>query len=556
MPSNAESYAGSNAKNKAQKQAAGKAKSPENQAPSYAGQSDAKKDSGCKIGIECHLQLDTSSKLFCGCPTKGEDRGEEVPNSRTCPICLGHPGSRPVLNKKALDYGIKLALALDCTLSRELVFSRKTYFYPDMAKNFQITQFEIPLGSKGSIRLKDGKKITLQRIHLEEDPAALYHDGGNGSGMKGATCSLIDYNRSGIPLCEIVTDPCLSSPAEAREFLKELLRIVKYLSIYDENNGVLKADLNISIPGHPRAEIKNVSGFKDAEKALNYELVRQRMAVKAAMAAKMAGSNAASADVRGEAAGGKTALRKGKAGGKAGEYWGLLQETRAWDGSRTISLRSKETEADYGYIIEPDLPVADITEELLAMVRKEVPELAHQRAERYIKEHKLEKDDAEVMAMELELAELFEKVAREIEPRLAAKWLRRELLRVLNYNKKSLKQVALDQKHLIELLSMVESGEISETTGQKLMEKLVEGPFSPRELVKKWGLAQVTSELEIKDACAKVVQENKKAVADYKSGNEKSFHFLVGQVMKATKGRASPGAVNKALRELAGIRNK
>ena len=359
------------------------------------------------IGLETHIQLNTDSKLFCGCPTATTEK----PNSQTCPICLGHPGSKPMFNKKALEFALKLCVALGCKIEKEIVFSRKTYFYPDMSKNFQITQYEVPLGKNGTIKLKNGKIVKIERIHIEEDPASLVHGIG---GIADSSSVLIDYNRAGIPLCEIVTEPCMTSPSEAREFLKELVRVVKYLKVFDENNGVLKSDCNLSIPGHPRAEVKNVTGFKDAEKALNYELVRQKMVVKRNLKS--------------------------------------IQETRAWDGNKTISLRSKETEADYGYIIEPDLPVLKISKEMIERIKKKVPELAHVRAARYVREHKLDTIDAEVMAMELELAELFEKVAVKINPKLAARWLRRELLRVLNYNKKSLKQIKLDEKHLIELL--------------------------------------------------------------------------------------------------------
>ncbi len=463
-----------------------------------------KKQTTTLIGLETHLQLNTDSKLFCGCSTMPTDK----PNTQTCPICLGHPGSKPMFNKKVMEYALKLCVALGCNVEKEIAFSRKTYFYPDMGKNFQITQYEIPLGKKGTIKLKSGKIVKIERIHIEEDPASLVHE----KGIADSKFVLIDYNRAGIPLCEIVTEPCMNSPAEAREFLKELTRIVKYLKVFDENNGVLKSDLNLSIPGHPRAEIKNVSGFKDAERALNYELIRQRMVMKRGL---------------------KT-----------------IQETRAWTGSKTISLRSKETEADYGYIIEPDLPVLTISKEMIQEVKKKVPELAHIRAARYVKEHKLDSIDAEVMAMELELAELFERVAQEIDPKLAAKWLRRELLRVLNYNKKSLKQVKLDEKHLIELLQLVERKEISETTGQKIMEKLVEKQFSPAAYVKKKGLLQVTSASEIEKISKQVIKENKKAVDDFKKGNEKSLHFLVGQVMKATKGKADPNVVNKVMRKI------
>ena len=306
----------------------------------------------------------------------------------------------------------------------------------------------------------------------------------------------------------------MNSPAEAREFLNELVRIVKYLKIFDERTGVVKSDLNVNIEGHPRVEIKNVSSFKDAERAMNYELVRQKIALK-----------------------------------KPGEK---KVHTRAWTGRKTTMLRLKENEADYGYIIEPDLPVFSVSNDKIESIRKDVPELAHVRSVRYVEEHKIDTIDAEVLSMELELAELFERVAAEIDPKIAAKWLRHELMRVLNYNKKSLKEVELDEQHVMEILRLVEGKDISERTGQKLMEKLIDAPFSPKEYVIREGLMLVGDDSEIRFVCEDVVKSNEKAVEDYKSGSEKSFNFLVGQVMRITQGKADPAVVNKIMKEVLG----
>ena len=459
------------------------------------------------IGLEIHVELDTKTKLFCGC----KRRTTEEPNTNVCPICLGHPGTRPVLNKKALDSALKLCLALDCGLSKELIFSRKSYFYPDMSKNFQITQFEQPLGLNGKLQLKTGKIINLTRIHIEEDPAALIYP----KGMKSSSYVLIDYNRAGNPLVEIVTEPELTSPAEAREFLNQLVSILAYLKIFDINTCTIKADANVSIKegDYQRVEIKNISGFKELEKALTYEITRQ-----------------------------KTLLRRGLK---------VKRETRGWDeaGKTTILLRIKETEEDYGYIIEPDLSTIDITDELVKVMQKEIPELAQQKSERFIKEYKLDKVDAQVMAMELELADLFEKVAEKIDPKLAARWLRKELLRVLNYNKKTVREIKFDEKEIIELLSLMQTKTISETTAQRIMEKLMENKFSPKEYVEKESLMQVSSESEIRELCRRVIKEQEKAVKDYLAGEEKSFHYLVGQVMKLTKGKADPILTDKIMKE-------
>jgi aspartyl-tRNA(Asn)/glutamyl-tRNA(Gln) amidotransferase subunit B len=459
------------------------------------------------VGLEIHAELDTNTKLFCGCATKGSDE----PNTRVCPICLGHPGARPVLNKKALDYAIKLCMALDARLTDELIFSRKSYFYPDMSKNFQITQFEEPLGKMGKLKLTADKVVNITRVHMEEDPASISYP----KSMADSAFAFIDYNRSGNPLVEIVTEPEMTTPAEARDFLNKLIIILSYLKIFDINNCIIKADANISLKesNYTRVEIKNITGFKELERALNYEITRQRMMLRRGLKIKM--------------------------------------ETRGWDNlsKTTKSLRTKETEEDYGYIIEPDLSIIDINEDMVSRLKKEIPELAHQKAEKYVKEYHLDKVDAEVMAMELELAHLFEKVAEKVNPILAAKWMRRELLRVLNYNKKSLKDLNFDETHLIELFTLVETKTISDTTAQKIMEKLMEETFSPKEYVKKHNLIQVSAEDEIKEICKKVISENKKAVDDFKAGEKKAAQFLVGQVMKATRGKAEPQLTNKLMEE-------
>jgi len=462
------------------------------------------------IGLEIHTQLDTDSKLFCGCPTQGSDE----PNSRCCPVCLGHPGSKPVVNKKAIEYAIKLALAAKSKLSKELIFSRKSYFYPDMSKNFQISQYEIPLATKGEIRLKDNKKIRLTRIHIEEDPAALIHP----SGMQKSSFVLVDYNRSGNPLVEIVTEPDLEGPNQAREFMKQLINILNYLKIFDVERCIIKADANISIKesGYTKVEIKNITGFKEIERALNYEVLRQ-----------------------------KKEVEEGKK---------IVQETRAWNAEKgiTFSLRQKEVEEEYGYIIEPDLTTIELKKEWIKEIEKALPELAHEKVKKFISKHKISKTDAEIISTEKEMAELFEKVAEEISPVLAAKWLRRELIRVLNYSKKTLRDIKIDEKHIIDLLKLVESKKITETTAQKLMEKLIEKPFDVNEHVKKEKLEAVSDKKEIEKYCREAIKENPQAVEDYKKGIEKALNFIVGHVMRKTKGKATPKEVNEVVKKLIG----
>lgn len=456
------------------------------------------------IGLEVHIELDTKTKMFCGCPTKADE-----PNSAVCPVCLGHPGSKPVLNKRALEYALKLCLALGCKISPELIFSRKSYFYPDMAKNYQISQYEIPLGKKGKLKLSSGKSIGITRVHMEEDPAALVHP----ETMAKSKYVLVDYNRSGRPLVEVVTEPDLTSPEEAREFLNKLITILKYLEIFDINKCIIKADANISVKesGYTKVEIKNISGFKEIESALFYEVERQKENPKE-----------------------------------------IKQETRAWDSElgATRAMRTKETAEDYGYIIDTDLVPIEITPALIKKTKQEMPELAESKIEKYVVKHKISELDAKAIAQEKLLADLFEKVAAEIDPGLAAKWLRRELVRVLNYNRKSLKDLEIDERHLVDLLKLIETKQITDNVGQKILEKLIEKPFDVKEYVKKEGLSAVSDVNFIEKICKNVMTENKKAINDYKKGEEKALHFLIGKVMAKTKGKATPREVNEILKRL------
>jgi len=459
------------------------------------------------IGLEIHVQLNTNTKLFCGCSTKEHT----LPNNACCEICLGHPGSKPVLNIKAVEFGLRLAHALDCSIADELIFSRKSYFYPDLAKNYQISQFELPLGKKGHFKLSTGKKINITRIHLEEDPASLVHT----DGIEESSFSLIDYNRSGIPLIEIVTEPELNSPEEARDFMKRLITILKYLKIYDPNTCVIKADANISIreSGYVRSEIKNITGFKEIERALFYELERHKQAVNS----------------------------KEK----------LKQDTRTWNAEKgyTTLLRLKETEADYGYIFDPDLVSTELNKAWVKKVKDTLPELPEQKIKKFISEHKIPKTDAEVIAAEHILATLFEKVAKEVDPQLAAKWLRRELMRVVHYNNIDLDNLKIDELHLIELLSMVEKKEITENVAQKIMEKLVIKPFSPREYVDTNKLSAISDQRELEALCQDTINENPKVIEEFKKGKIEALNFLVGQIMRKTKGKADAKLLKEMLVE-------
>lgn len=460
------------------------------------------------IGLEVHCEIDTKTKLFCACPTKPKAGQEDLPNSRCCPTCLGHPGSKPVLNKKAVEFALKLCLALNCEVSPELIFSRKSYFYPDMSKNYQISQYEMPLGKGGSLRLGNGKEIGIIRVHMEEDPASLIHP----IGLKESAYVLVDYNRSGSPLVEIVTEPDIASPDEARDFMKQLIRVLNYLEIFDINEGIIKADANISIKetDYTRVEIKNITGFKEIERALIHEVNRQKEEIK---------------------------HRK------------INQETRAWDSEKgiTFSLRKKETEEDYGYIIDTDLTVVDITDKWLHEIKKQMPELAQDKVKKFVEKHKIKKEDAEILASDKFLANMFEKVAREINPILAAKWLRRELVRVLNYNKKELHEVEIDERHIIDLLKLVESKKITDNVAAKILEKLIEKPFDVKEYVKREKLEAVSDISELEKYCKEAIKENPKAVDDYKKGEKKALNFIVGKVIARTRGKADPNVVQKLI---------
>ncbi|MEK6961472.1 MAG: Asp-tRNA(Asn)/Glu-tRNA(Gln) amidotransferase subunit GatB [Nanoarchaeota archaeon] len=454
------------------------------------------------IGLEIHVQLDSKTKLFCGCPTRPKPGVQEEPNTRICPICLGHPGSKPTANKEAIEMGLRLALALNCSVSSRLIFSRKSYFYPDMSKNYQISQYEEPLGREGSLEL-DNKTIGITRVHLEEDPAALIHSG---------SCVLVDYNRSGNPLMEIVTDPTIGSPDEAREFMRRLLSILEYLKVYDIDWGILKADANISVreSSYTRVEIKNITGFKEIERALDYECARQKQACQEAQK--------------------------------------IIAETRGWDAEKgyTYSMREKESEEDYGYIIDPDLVAITITQDRIEKAKASLPELSQAKAKRF-QAIGVKQEDAKVIAADQSIAILFEEVSKKVEPGLAAKWIRRELMRVLNFAKRSLEDSNIKPHHMVDLLTLVHEKRITDQTAQKLMERLVEKPFDIKDVVEQESLAKVSDDSLLTDACKQAIAQSPQAVLDYHAGEEKALNFIVGKVMAATKGKADPAIVKKLM---------
>ncbi len=478
-----------------------------------------------KIGIEVHVQLGTQTKLFCGCP----NRFTSEPNVFTCPTCLGMPGSKPVVNRKAIEYGIKAGLALNCKFPQETFFSRKSYFYPDMSKNFQISQYEIPLCKDGHLKLNN-KKIRITRINLEEDPARITHIGT----ITQAKYILVDYNRSGTPLCEIVTEPDFESPAEVRQFLQELSSMLEYLKIYDSMiEGSMRVDANISTtiddqsnrrlrrqsksppgsPGGNRVEVKNISGFRDVEKALNYEIIRQR-----------------------------NQLRRGER---------IVMETRAWDAASGVTrpLRMKEREEDYGYIFDTDLPLITIHAEKISEIGKTLPEFAAQKIERYMREFAIVRDLAAAITTEPEIAAMFEDVAKETNPKAAASFFAGELKKSLNYRNLRLRDTKLQVHHLTALLKMIEGGEVTERAAEMLLRDMVVHPHDPAELLEAKDMGRIADEPRMEKIVDDVMAENCKAVVDFRTGRAEAFDFLVGQVMRKTHGRGDPAVIRKVLQK-------
>jgi len=461
------------------------------------------------MGIEIHIHLLTDSKMFCSCSTDSENK---EPNESTCPICLGFPGSKPKVNKKVIDSGIMVAKALNCKISPTMFFSRKSYFYPDMSKNFQISQYEIPLATNGFVDLI-GKKIRIRRVHMEEDPAKLIHSGGS---ITSAQYVLVDYNRAGIPLLEIVTEPDFENVKEVREFLSKLSSILEHLEVYDAaKEASLRVDANISIESGERIEVKNITGFANVEKALSYEIIRQ-----------------------------ENLLRMGQK---------IVRETRHFDADTksTHTLRKKETEDDYGYIFEPDLTDIEISSKWISSMEKQMPELPDARIKRFIKQYKILERDAKVIVyVDKALADFFEECGKIYKkPENISRWIVGDLLKCLNYQDVTIRNSKVKPKTFVELLELIDKKEITERLAKEIIKEFVETGKSPKEIVKKKGLGKVGDE-ELNKTVKEVIKENKKAVDDYKSGNEKAIQFLVGQVLRKTKSAGDPNKIKELIKKL------
>jgi aspartyl-tRNA(Asn)/glutamyl-tRNA(Gln) amidotransferase subunit B len=464
-------------------------------------------DTEVMIGLETHVQLDTNTKLFCSCPNEEA----EEPNTHVCPICLGHPGSKPKLNHAVLKQAVKTALALQCDINSEMFFSRKTYFYPDMSKDYQITQYEIPVGNDGEIEVKTGdekKDIGIKRLHIEEDPAKLEHVGGK---VSNSDYTKIDYNRAGTPLLEIVTKPDFRSPEEARSYLQQLQRTLQYLEVYfPESDFAIKSDANISINGGERVEVKNITGTKDIEKALNYEITRQKQMAK-----------------RGN---------------------GVSQETRSFNQGTgmTESMRQKETEADYGYIFDPDLTRQELSDKFQSCVRDEIPELPHEKFKRFQNEYGLKEKLVESLVTSQEMAEDYEDLAEEFDPETVASWMTGELKKTLNYNEISYGESAVKYQHLKYLFELLEDDKISDRNAEMLLRELVENPRDPKEIVEEEDLLKADDD-EVNQIVESVIEDNPDAVEDYKNSDDGAINFLVGQVMQQSQGKADPKTAREKL---------
>jgi aspartyl-tRNA(Asn)/glutamyl-tRNA(Gln) amidotransferase subunit B len=466
------------------------------------------------IGLEIHAQLLTESKIFCGCST----RFGAGPNTHTCPVCLGLPGSLPVLNKKVVEYTMRMALATNCSIAPYSLSARKNYFYPDLPKGYQISQFEWPLAEKGWIDIEvEGrfKRIDITRIHIEEDAGKLIHD-------EIRPVSYVDFNRTGVPLMEIVSEPDLRTPEEAGEYLRRLREILRYLDICDGNmeEGSFRCDANISMRPKgssefgTKAELKNMNSFKHVEKALEFEIRRQGAVLE-----------------------------------DGGE---VIQETRLWDAARgvTLSMRGKEEAHDYRYFPDPDLIPIEISREWIDSVRDHLPELPEVKRQRFIGQYGLPEYDAQVLTSSKALADYFEECIRHHpHPKTVSNWIMVELVRELKREEQDIEHCPVSAENLAALLDLVQEGVISGKMAKSVFEEMFETGRSPKSIVQDKGLTQMTDTAQIQSVIEEVLANNPEKMKGYREGKTKLFGYFVGEVMKKTQGKANPKIVNEILRQ-------
>ena len=467
------------------------------------------------IGLEVHAELSTKTKIFCSCPT--EFGG--APNTHTCPICMAMPGTLPVLNEKVVEYAVKAGLATNCEISRNSKNDRKNYFYPDLPKSYQISQFDKPLCEHGYIEIEDEegnkKKIRLLRIHIEEDAGKLNHDDFSGE-------SLVDLNRAGVPLIEMVSEPDLRSAYEVEQYLRKLKSILEYIEVSDckMQEGSLRADVNVSVRKKgatefgTRTEMKNMNSFRSITRAIEYEVDRQIDLI--------------------------------EDGGK------VEQETLRWDdvSGKTFSMRDKEDAQDYRYFPDPDLVAIKLSDEYIENIKNNLPELPESRKQRYLEEYNLSEKDANIITGSKYLSNLFEGAIKVCDnPKAVNNWIISDISRILNETEMEPIEIPFDAEQLGKLITLIDKGTISSSIAKKVLEELFENPKDPEEIVKEKGWIQISDEGAIKEIVLKVLENNPQSVADYKAGKEKAIGFLVGQAMKETKGKANPQMLNKMFKE-------
>lgn len=470
------------------------------------------------IGLEVHTELQTTTKIFCGCKTSF---GAE-PNTNVCPVCLGLPGVLPVLNKRVLEFAVRAGLALNCEISRFNKFDRKNYYYPDLPKNFQTSQFDLPICERGHLDIEvngEKKQIRITRAHMEEDAGKLVH---HGTSITDSDYSLVDYNRTGTPLLEIVTEPDMRSAKEAVAYLEKMRAILQYIGISDcrMEEGSLRCDANVSVRPvgqkelGTKTEIKNINSFKGVEKAIEYEALRQAEIL--------------------------------EDGGK------IIQETRTWDEKEgvTKSMRTKEEANDYRYFPEPDLAPFTVSEEYIEDIRKTLPELPDERRERYIANFGLSSTDAQYMTNDKDTSDYFEKVvAAGADPKASVNWIMGEFASQLSNAGIEIAKAPVTPENLAKLLALIAKGTISGKIAKKVFAEMWKDGADPEEIVKAQGLVQISDTGALKELVVKVIANNPKAVEDFKAGKKKAVGALVGQIMKETKGKANPKVINELLND-------
>ena len=466
------------------------------------------------IGLEVHAELSTKTKIFCSCPTEFG----AAPNTHTCPICMAMPGTLPVLNEKVVEYAVKAGLATNCEISKNSKNDRKNYFYPDLPKAYQISQFDQPLCEHGYIEIdtEEGKKkIRLTRIHIEEDAGKLNHDEFGGG-------SLVDLNRAGVPLIEIVSEPDIRSSEETEKYLRKLKSILEYIEVSDckMQEGSLRADVNVSVRKKgdtefgTRTEMKNMNSFRSIVRAIEYEVERQIDVI--------------------------------EDGGK------VEQETLRWDdvSGKTFSMRDKEDAQDYRYFPDPDLVAIKLSEEYIENIRKTLPELPESRKERYLKEYQLSEKDAKLITSSKYLSDLFEDTIKVCNnPKAVNNWIISDISRILNETEMDPIEIPFDSKQLGKLIILIDKGTISSSIAKKVLVEMFEHPRDPEDIIDEKGWVQISDEGAIKDVVLKILEANPQSIADYKGGKDKALGFLVGQAMKETRGKANPQMLNKMFLE-------